>query len=67
VLTARQRIELSKWPSSRILAAGAVFRARVILAFADGRTYSEIESTLETGTPTISGWRERCETDRARA
>jgi hypothetical protein len=62
-LTEEQRIELSKWASSRTLAAGDVFRARVILALADGRTYSEIKSSLETSAPTISRWKQRFEED----
>jgi hypothetical protein len=35
-LSEEQRIELSKWALSRTLAAGDVFRARLILALADG-------------------------------
>jgi transposase len=62
-LTEEQRIELSKWASSRTLAAGDVFRARVILALADGRTYSEIKSSLDTSAPTISRWKQRFEED----
>ena len=36
VITDEQRIELSKWAQSRTLPAGDVFRARLILALADG-------------------------------
>jgi hypothetical protein len=41
-LTEEQRSELNKWASSRTLAVGDVFRARLILALAEGRTYNEI-------------------------
>jgi len=37
-LTGEQRNELSKWAASRTLPAGDVFRARLILALADGWT-----------------------------
>jgi hypothetical protein len=39
-LTDEQRSELRKWAASRTLPAGDVFRARLILALADGQTYS---------------------------
>jgi hypothetical protein len=37
---------LEGWAQSRSLPAGDVFRARIILALADGLTYREIERRL---------------------
>jgi hypothetical protein len=37
-LNEEQRIELTGWSQSRTLPAGDVFRARLILALADGRS-----------------------------
>ena len=56
-----QRNELRKWAASRTLPAGDVFRARLILALADGRTYSQIMTSLQTTAPTISRWKQRFE------
>lgn len=41
--------------------AGDVFRARLILALADGLTYAAIKKTLHTTAPTISRWKQRFE------
>src|ERR1700691_6295884 len=60
-VTEQQRGELSKWAASRTLPAGDVFRARLILALADPRTYSQIMSSLGTTAPTISRWKQRFE------
>jgi transposase len=60
-LTEEQRKELSGWAQSRTLPAGDVFRARLILALADGMTYQEIKSSLQTTAPTISRWKRRFE------
>src|SRR5580658_1790304 len=62
-LTGEQRSELSKWAASRTLPAGDVFRARLILALADGWTYSQIMTSLQTTAPTISRWKLRFEPD----
>jgi transposase len=62
-LTDEQRSELSKWAASRTLPAGDVFRARLILALADGWTYSRIMTSLQTTAPTISRWKQRFEQD----
>jgi transposase len=62
-LTEEQRSELNKWASSRTLAAGDVFRARLILALAEGRTYNEIITTMDTTAPTILRWKQRFEED----
>lgn len=58
-LTDEQRSELKRWAQSRTLPAGDVFRARLILALADGQTYSLIMTTLHTTAPTISRWKRR--------
>ena len=63
VLTDEQRSELSKWAASRTLPAGDVFRARLILALADGNTYNQIKTSLQTTAPTISRWKQRFEQD----
>src|ERR1700692_1217771 len=58
-VTEEQRGELSKWAASRALPAGDVFRARLILALADGASYSQIMRSLQTTAPTISRWKRR--------
>jgi transposase len=58
-LTAEQRTELTSWAQSRTLPAGDVFRARLMLALADGRSYSQIMASLQTTAPTISRWKQR--------
>ena len=60
-LTDEQRNELTSWAQSRTLPAGNVFRARLILALAEGRTYSQIMASLQTTAPTISRWKQRFE------
>jgi len=60
-LTEEQRIELTGWAQSRTLPAGDVFRARLILALAEGRSYGQIMATLQTTAPTISRWKQRFE------
>jgi transposase len=62
-VTEEQRSELRKWAASRTLAAGDVFRARLILALAEGRTYTQIMTSLETTAPTIARWKQRFEQD----
>jgi len=59
VITGEQRTDLTKWAQSRTLPAGDVFRARLILALADGVSYSHIMRTLQTTAPTISRWKQR--------
>jgi transposase len=63
-LTPEEKQELERWAQSRTLPAGDVFRARLILALADGQSYREIEKTLGTSAPTIARWRTRFEYDR---
>ena len=53
-LSAEQREELQGWAQSRSLPAGEVFRARIILALANGLTYRAIERKLGTSAPTVS-------------
>ena len=60
-LTDEQRNELTSWAQSHTLPAGDVFRARLILALAEGRTYSQIMASLQTTAPTISRWKQRFE------
>jgi transposase len=44
---------------SRVLPAGDVFKARLILMLTDGRSYAEIRERLDTTSPTISNWKKR--------
>src|ERR1700734_3847554 len=62
-LMPEQREELQRWAQSRTLPAGDVFRARLILALADGSTYREIATSLKTSLPTIARWKMRFERD----
>ena len=47
-LTDEQREDLTQWAQSRTLPAGDVFRARLILALADGESYRLIMAKLGT-------------------
>src|SRR5580698_10450661 len=60
-LTAEEREELTRWSKSRTLPAGDVLKARLILALADGKSYSAVEAELNTSRPTIARWRARFE------
>ena len=60
-LTKEQRDELTRWAQSRTLPAGDVFRARLMLALADGKSWSQIEVELQTSRPTIARWKRRFE------
>jgi putative transposase len=62
-LSAEPRQELESWAQSRSLPAGEVFRARIILALADGLTYREIERELGASAFTVSKWKSRFEQD----
>jgi transposase len=64
LLSDDEREELMHWAQSRTLPSGDVFRARLILALADGRSYREIEEKLRTSSPTIARWRIRFDQDR---
>lgn len=58
-LRTEQRVELERWAQSRTLPAGDVFRARLILALADGLSYREIERKLGASAATVSLWKKR--------
>lgn len=60
-ITNQQRDELTGWAQSRTLPAGEVFRARLILALAEGMSYRQIMLSLQTTAPTISRWKQRFE------
>ena len=53
-LGGEEREELERWSTSRTLPAGDVFKAKLILALADGISYSQIEADLRTSRPTIA-------------
>jgi transposase len=58
-LSGDEQQELRRMSLSRLLPAGDVFRARLILMLAGGRSYAEIQQRLDTTAPTISKWRKR--------
>jgi transposase len=60
-VTESQREELTKWAQSRTLPAGDVFRAKIILALADGWTWAQIAAALGTSKKTIAVWKRRFE------
>jgi transposase len=60
-LSEENREELTRWAQSRTLPAGDVFRARLILALADGKSWSQIQVELHTSRPTIARWKRRFE------
>ncbi len=63
-ITDTEREELTKCANSRTLPAGDVFRAKLILALADGVTWQQIVTTLDTTRPTIARWKSRFEKHR---
>src|SRR3989442_7952032 len=63
-LTAAEKPDLERWAQSRTLPAGDVFRARLILALADGPSYREMGRGMRTSAATIARWRTRFEQDR---
>ena len=63
-LTEQEREELTRWSTSRTLAAGDVFKAKLILALSNGVSYSRIEAELKTSRPTIARWKARFEEGR---
>jgi transposase len=58
-LAQEDHAELMQVANSRTLAAGDVFRARVILALAAGDSYQTIARDLRTSAPTIARWKRR--------
>jgi hypothetical protein len=53
-LSEDQHLELSRISQSRSLAAGHIFRAKLILMLAEGVPYDSIKLRLATAAPTIS-------------
>lgn len=60
-LSKEHREELTRWAQSRTLPAGDVFRARLMLALADGKSWNQIQVELHTSRPTIARWKRRFE------
>jgi transposase len=60
-LTEEEREELARWSRSRTLPSRDVFVATLILALAEGKSYSRIEAELNTTRPTIARWKARFE------
>jgi transposase len=60
-LTSEEKQDLQRWAQSRTLPAGDVFRARLLLALAEGITYREIARSMKTSTPTVARWKMRFE------
>lgn len=58
-LSEEEQEELRRMSVSRLLPAGDVFGARLILMLADGCSYMEVQERLHTTAPTISKWRKR--------
>jgi transposase len=60
-LTENERAEITRWAHSRTLLASDVFRARLILALAQGMSYQQVVTALGTTKPTIARWKMRFE------
>jgi transposase len=60
-VSAEQHEELERWVQSRTLPAGDVFRARIVLALAEGLSYREIERKRGASSATVSLWKRRFE------
>ena len=58
-LTEEERRELEQMTQSRMLPAGDVMRARMILMLSDRVPYRRIQDLLQTTAPTISRWKGR--------
>ncbi len=58
-VTPDEQTELRQMSLSRNLPAGDVFKARLILMLAAGRSYADIRRRLQTTAPTISHWKKR--------
>jgi transposase len=59
VVTEQEQEELQQMTQSRMLPAGDVMRARMILLLADGVAYQKIQDLLDTTAPTIARWKPR--------
>jgi transposase len=64
VLSSRERAELEAMSRSRTIAAGLAQRARVILAIADGESYTVLSARLELSATALTRWRKRFEQHR---
>ena len=60
-LSQEHREDLVRGAQSRPLPAGDIFRARLILALADGKSWNQIQIELRTSRPTIARWKRRFE------
>jgi transposase-like protein len=60
----QKRNRTEHWAQSRTLPAADVFRARLILARGEGKSYREIEKSMQTSAATIARWRTRFEQHR---
>jgi len=58
-LTEQESQDLRHVAGSRALPAGDVFRARLILLLAEGRSYAAIKRDLHTTAPSIAQWMQR--------
>lgn len=58
-LSEEERTELEQMTQSRMLPAGDVMRARMMLLLAQGTSYQKIQHFLGTTAPTISRWKAR--------
>jgi len=58
-LTPQQHSDLSSIAQSRSLAAGYVFRAKLILMLNEGASFNAIKRQLQTTAPTIIRWKQR--------
>ncbi|MGH9354769.1 MAG: IS630 family transposase [Terriglobia bacterium] len=61
MLSQEDRAELMQVANSRTFSAGGVFRARLVLALAEGQSYQAIARELRTSAPTIARWKRRFE------
>ena len=59
VLTANERVTLTKWARGRSTPARLVQRAKIILAAADGKRNDEIASVVGCTRRTVGTWRNR--------
>ena len=57
--TEEQRQELARWAEASNSSPSQSLRAKLILALADGKSYSQIEVELHTSRPTIARWKAR--------
>src|SRR5207253_11082648 len=60
-ITPEEKQDLEGWAQSRTLPAGDMFRARLLLALAAGKSYRQIESGMQNSAATIARWRMRLE------